>query len=95
MGGVVECCEGGRRWKKIWGPRLWEFGEEKKIKKCPEAKVGCWPCESEWRGGLPKALKNFRKKRKRKQKKKWGASVAVPGGGEAEKKKKINSPQKP
>ena len=71
----------------VWG--------EKKIKKCPEAKVGCWPCESEWRGGLPKTLKNFRKKRKRKQKKKWGASVAVPGGGEAEKKKKINSPQKP
>ena len=25
----------------VWG--------EKKIKKCPEAKVGCRPCESEWR----------------------------------------------
>ena len=57
----------------VWG--------EKKIKKCPEAKVGCWPCESEWRGGLPKALKNFRKKRKRKQKKNGGLLLLFPGEG--------------
>ena len=48
MGGVVECAEGGRRWKKIWGsPVGVQRGEEKK--KCPEAKVRCRPCESEWR----------------------------------------------
>ena len=60
-------------------------GEEKK--KCPEAKVRCRPCESEWRGGLPKSpKKNFRKKRKGKKRKNGGppllfGRVSKNGGG--------------
>ena len=67
----MECAEGGRRWKKIWGsPVGVQRGEEKK--KCPEAKVRCRPCESEWRGGLPKSPKKTSERKEKERREKMG-----------------------